>query len=244
MILERVPESEEGRSTLMACALVATSWRGPSQRRLFSSVLIDEYNYKSWMNCVVSSGYKAHLLKFVRSLTHWRDPNPKTKYPMENLPQDSGEYLSALPNIRTLKLYHIRIERISEEGFRTCFSAFRETLTALSLGTFDTSFSAFVTLVDYFPNITSLELGSIVLEPDEEPAPVLSRPLRGKVHVWGAHASRLEFLGRFVKLELEYDELVLDSFSHLMETAFLERALQISASTVKFLRLAVGLERE
>jgi len=163
---------------------------------------------------------------------------------MQNLPRDSREYLSALPNIHTLKLYHIRIEHIGEEEFRTCFSVFRETLTDFSLGTIITSFNAFVTLVNYFPNITSIQLGSLVLKPDEGPVPTLSRPLRGKVHIWGAHAGCLELLDRFVKLNLEYEELVLDTFSSHMDTAFLESALQMSTRSVRFLRLTVKVERE
>ena len=60
----------------------------------------------------------------------------------------------------------------------------------------------------------------------------------------GGHANRLEFLSQLVKLELEYEELVLDTFSRFMETAFLEGALHISTGTVKILRLVVELGRE
>ena len=192
------------------------------------------------MEGVVRSGSKALLLKFVRSLTHSR--NKTTTYRMRDLPRDSGEDLSALPNIHTLKLYHIRVEHIGGEGFCTCFSAFGETLSTLSLGPFATSFSTFVTLVDCFPNITSLELGKVILKPDEGPVPVLSRSLRGKVHIWGAQVGRSEFVDRFAKLCLEYEELVLDSFYYSMGSTFLEDALQISTNTVKYLMLAV--ERE
>ena len=71
------------------------------------------------------------------------------------------------------------------------FSAFRDTLTYPSLETFTASFSAFVTLVDYFPNITTLRLRSFELEPDGGPVPSLSRPLRGKLYVREVRASRL-----------------------------------------------------
>jgi len=112
------------------------------------------------MNGVVLSGSKIHLLGYVRSLRQYpRTPSTKNNYAMQNLSEDSGEYLSALHNIRSLELANITIEHIGEGGFRTCFSAFRETLTSLLLMAFVTSFGTFVTLVDYFPNITTLRMG-------------------------------------------------------------------------------------
>lgn len=172
-IFEHIPTNGKGRQTLTACALVATWWVGPSQRRLFSSVSIYERNYKRWMESVVLSGPNAHLLGYARSLWHCHvlDPMADHKYPMRDLPQDSGKYLSTLCNIHSLTLFNARVEHISEDLFHTCFSAFRGTLTYLSLESFATSFSAFVILVDYFPNITTLRFTSFALGPDEGPVP-------------------------------------------------------------------------
>ena len=158
---------------------------------------------------------------------------------MRDLPQDSGEYLSALHKIHSLTLYRIRVEHVSEEGFHTCFSAFRETLAYLSLETFITSFSAFVALVDYFPNIRTLQLRLFELEPDEGPVPTLSRSLRGKVHVEYAQDNSSEFYNRFAKLDQEYEELVINArtLSAPAKAKFLGSTLQISTTTVKFLRL-------
>jgi len=102
---------------------------------------------------------------------------------MRDLPQDSGEYLSALRNIHNLTLFNTKVEHIPKDQFHTCFSTFRGTLTYLSLEVFDTSFSAFVTLVNFFPNLRTLQLRSFALGPDEGPVPSLSRPLRGKLHL-------------------------------------------------------------
>ena len=55
-ILGHVPVDEDWRQTLIACALVATWWTGPSQRCLFRSVEVHESNYDQWMSSVVSSG--------------------------------------------------------------------------------------------------------------------------------------------------------------------------------------------
>ena len=189
------------------------------------------------MNGVVLSGSRAHLLEYVRSLDHNRGRGG-AEYPMQDLSQDSGEYLLALRNLRRLRLCCTRVERISDHQFHTCFSAFRETLTFLSLESITMSFSAFVALVDYFLNITTLELRCPEVEPDEGPVPPLSRPLRGKVLV----RIRLvpdnfpEFLDRFSELDLEYEELEISS-PFAMETKCLESALRIGARTVKFLKL-------
>ena len=161
---------------------------------------------------------------------------------MRDLAQDSGEYLSALRNIHSLVLYNTLVEHISREDFRTCFSAFRETLTYLFLHNFTTSFSAFVTLVDYFPNITTLQLSPFKLEDDEGPVQSLSRPLRGKLRVRECRDSYL-FFNQFSKLDLEYEELIIDS-SYSLTKVFLESAFQISTSTIKCLRLASNLNCE
>ena len=232
-ILEYIPSpGSPGRRTLAACALVATWWVGPSQRRLFYSVALNEENYRRWMLGVIVPTPKLHLLKHTRSLWHARAGlNPKFKHRMRHLPQDSGRYLSTLCNLQDLTMYNTKVERISEEGFRLCFSAFRETLTQFSLEHSATSFGSLVTLVDYFPNIRSLRLLSLILEPDKGSVPTLSRPLRGKIHI--GHVDRFEFYRRFSDLDPEYEELVIDP----LEMMFLESALQISASTVKYLRL-------
>jgi len=242
-ILEHIPTESEGRPTLIACALVATWWAGPSQRRLFSSVLIHSENYEQWMNGVVLSESKTHLLGHVRSLRHYPCTPDAGSYPMRNFPKDSGEYLSALRNIRSLELANIRIEHIGEEGFRTCFSAFRETLTDLTLMVFVTSFSAFVTLVDYFPNITTLRLSMLTMDPEEGPVPSLSRPLRGKISLCYIHPGCVEFFDRLAGLDPEYEELVLDTCLS-MDTKLLESILQLGASAVKYLRLTTQLQRK
>ena len=160
---------------------------------------------------------------------------------MRDLPKDSGKYLSALRSIHSFDFVSLKIEPISTEEFHTCFSAFRKTLTHLSLSCFVTSFSMFVTLVDYFPNITVLQLATLDgVKPDEGPVPPLSRPLRGKIIVRDFHYNRLEFINRLAGLDLEYEELVVSSRFNFMRTKFLQSTLQLSASTVKYLRLTFG----
>ena len=110
--------------------------------------------------------------------------------------QDSKEYLSAMPSLRSLTLHYTGVENAGEDEFRTCFSAFRESLTYLSLETFATLFGAFVTVVDYFPNITILQLCSFELEPDEGPVPSLSHPFGEK------YTSTFKIISRSPRIDL------------------------------------------
>ena len=189
------------------------------------------------MNGAVLSGSKAHLLEHVRSMWHAEVWDTVIEYRMRDLAWDSREYFPALRNLQSLTFFGVRVEHISEEEFRNCFSAFRETLAHLSFYSLAMSFSAFVALVGYFPNITTLELGGFELKPDEGPVPSLSRPLRGKVSLWENIPDCLEFLDRFSKLDLEYEELQLGSFDSSVVTDFVESAFQISPSTIKILRV-------
>jgi len=103
-----------------------------------------------------------------------------------------------------------------------------------------------VTLVDYFPNITTLRLRSFALEPDEGPIPTLARPLRVKVYIEITRANCLEFSDRLAKLDIEYEELVVGSLalSPFGRAKSVESSVQISTCTIEYLRLAAGLERE
>ena len=159
-----------------------------------------------------------------------------------DLVQFPGEHLSALCNIHSLTLHDTSAEHVTKE-FPTCFSAFRETLTYLSLTDFATSFGAFVTLVGCFPNMTTLRVDSLKLEPDEGPVPQLSQPLRGEIRVH-EFPGDLEFFSRLSGLDLEYEKLVIVSTHYHMVTIFLESALQISPNSVKFLRLTAELRCE
>ena len=184
------------------------------------------------MDGVALSGSKPHLLEYIRSLQHYLIPGTETSYWMRNL-----------HNIHSLKLGNATIVHISKEEFHTRYSAFRETLLNLNLQSFVTSFSAFVTLVDYFPNLTTLRLGSFTVKPDEEPVPTLSRPLRGRIHLNCTSRNCAEFFDRLAKLDPGYEELELDSESRV-ETKLVESVLRLCARTVKYLRLTARFERE
>ena len=243
-IFDHLPVNK-GRRTLISCALVASWWTGPSQRRLFSSVSIDNINYQQWMDGVVLSvASRTRLLPYVRSLLHYASPSNLTPgHLMQNLP-NAGEYFPALCNLRSLTLCNTDIEHICNETLHTCFSVFRQTLTELSLKGFTTSFSMLVTVVGYFPNIATLRMSLFMLVPDEKPTPPLPQPLRGKLCICGFYSASLPGLADWLaKLDPEYDELVIESV-FAVDTEALERVLQSSADTIKYLRLMTPLQRK
>ena len=100
-----------------------------------------------------------------------------------------------------------------------------------------------MTLVDYFPNLTALRLDSFDLWSDDRPVQPLSRPLHGRIHLGYAGHCCAEFFGRLAALDMEYEELVVESES-CVETELVESILRLGASTVKYLRLTAELERE
>ena len=192
------------------------------------------------MDSVVSSRSKTNLLGYVHSLVYSLDVNKGTKYPMQNIRQDSEEYLSALHNLHSLSFYNIATKPIDEGGFRACFSGFRETLTKFSLERVASSFSMFVTLVGYFPNINNLRLGSFKLTPDEWLVPSLSRPLRGRLCIHDIGSDGRKFIDRLAGLDLEYSGLVIEA-GDTVRVQVIRSMLQLSASTIRYLRLDAAL---
>ena len=186
------------------------------------------------MNGVVLSASKTRLLRYVRSFTH------SGCKPVRNLLKDCGEFLPALRNIHRLVLLKINIEHLGDEELHAYFSAFRETLTTLVLQFSTTSFSTFVALVNYFPNITSLRVGRLALKLDEGPVPTLSKSFGGKIWVHCSVPSGCELLDRLAMLDLEYDELIVET-SNDVTTDVLESVLRVSAGTVRYLRLTAPL---
>ena len=194
------------------------------------------------MDSVALPNPQSHVLRYVRSFSLGSDG--ETEFSMENLAMNSGGYLAALHNLRSLTLIDISIVPIGEEAFHTCFSAFRESLTELSLEFFSASFSMFVALVGYFPNVTTLRLELFALHPYEGPVPPLSRPLRGELYLRWTNSYWQEFVNRFSKLNLEYDRIVVDFGLLTVGAEALETSLQLNTSGLKCLRLEARLQRE
>jgi hypothetical protein len=213
-VLEYIPLDRGGRKVLIACASVATWWARPSQRRLFSSVSLDDENYLQWMEGVALLILKTHLLRYVRSIL--LGLYGKADYSTQDISRDSGGYLSALHNLRSLALCNVALLSNGQEEIHTCFSAFRETLRIE------------IFTCDYF----------------ESPVPPLSQPLRGEIYIRFTEIYWWKFIDQFTMLNQKYERLVLDFGSILVDAKNLESLLRSSASSVKYLQLEATLRRE
>ena len=171
-------------------------------------------------------------------------PSSEPRLPSDAKSSKRWRYFPALCNLRSLTLCNTNIGHICNQTLHTCFSVLRQTLTELSLVGFTTSFSTLMTLVGYFPNITTLRMSLFMLVPDERPAIPLPQPLRGKLCIWGFYAASLPGLADWLaKLDPECDELVIES-AFAVGTEALERVLRSSAGTIKYLRLMTPLQRK
>jgi len=195
----------DDRESLRTFSLVAKSWASPAQSRLFSSVIITEDNYQSWKDSI--SPTNKELLFHVRSLWYLvllRIPGWNT-HPID----DFFNYLPSFHRLQRLSLCSTSIKSDIPKRLEV-FSAFRQTLSSLTLHTLILTWSTFVAVADYFPHVRDLEVSRPIWGIDYEQAPPLSRPLRGRLSIDMSSSLALQiFADRFSDLEVEYDELLI-----------------------------------
>jgi hypothetical protein len=217
--------SYDGRS-LKACSLVSKSWLESSQRLLFADIFIDVDNCQSWLNTILPTN--ARLLRRVRSLTCFvcSHSPPNLRYRVLAL----REYLPSFCQLRTLIFLGIDIEPTILEHL-DLFSAFQHTLSSLSIREGSITWSAFVSLVGYFPNLRDLKILLMSFEVDSRPAPRPIGPLRGRLSVELREGESTDlFADWFPALRLEYEELeISQDFGH--------RFLTTIAHSLKYLKL-------
>jgi len=95
---------------------------------------------------------------------------------------------------------------ISQEIER--FSAFRHTLTRLSLDRCVVTSSAFTTVINYFPGLNNLDLGRLFYQEDAKPAPPLTHLVIGKLCNTKFSEGGMCFFNRLSKLGLVFDEII------------------------------------
>jgi len=177
-------DDEQDEQSLRNCSLVARSWVGPSRRRLFETVEIREENLQLWLANIPSTNEV--LLQHVRSLTYVID-DIEWSFSAGLKCANSGEiyhpdifqdYLPSFNQLRHLRLSSIRFT--SQQV--NIFSAFRHTLSRLTLDHCIVTVSALVTIINYISSLDRLDIYSVVSpEDNDEPTP-LSRPVP-KLHI-------------------------------------------------------------
>jgi hypothetical protein len=199
-----------------------------SERRLFALLSIRDENYQRWINAIAHSRSKTHLLPPVHPFSDtisWSGKGTKWKN-SQILENTLPLYTISAPFL----LYNI-ISKLTDEGaFYHCFSGPHRTFTQLPFGRVAAAFSTLVTLVGYFPNITTILLASFVWN--------LMRD-RSR-HCIGLFGGRYTFVtltpvpgGTLDGLSMEYKILEVELYS----TVILGSALQPSTNTIKYLTL-------
>ncbi|KAF9645177.1 hypothetical protein BDM02DRAFT_3120599 [Thelephora ganbajun] len=199
-IFSHLPSDD--RRSLENCSLVSKSWLQPSRRHLFARVFVESTTYQSWLDNI--SPTNTGLLHHVRSLTYYRiggDEATDSRCGVYAL----RDYLPSFFQLQRLILCLTNIEPTICDHLEW-FSAFQHTLSSLLLARVSVTWSAFVALVGYFPNLRDLDIFEASFQVDGRPIPPLPRALRGKLSMISRRV--MEFpIDRFVGLKLEYEEL-------------------------------------
>ena len=227
-------DDERGERSLQNCSLVAKSWIGPSRRHLFETVAIQEPGLKSWLDSIPPAN--DGLLRHVRSLSLTLPPGawPADFYPVHRI-DVFQDYFPSFHQLRHLSLsfVHLPSDISQQVGL---FSAFRHTLSRLSLDDCKITISALGTLINCFPYLNRLDLGRIIHEVDDEPASPVSRPLIEQLYVSEVHWDGMHFFDQMSEIGLGFEEVVFIE-RPFVRPELVERVADTVGVSVKCLKL-------
>ena len=225
-----------GRQT--GSTIVAKLFAGreiPSRRRLFKTVEIRDTTFRQWLDTIPPAN--AELLRHVRSLSYIVDNKARGR---SRQPEGRVDVLrDYLPSFHCLHHLSLSSTYIPSDISRQTeiFSAFRQSLSRLSLKCCTVTISALVALINCFPSLDCLDLHYITHEADGEPASRLCRPLIRKLHISSFHDRGLDILNRLSELGLVFEELVIGGWSSQADSHTLSRIVDSLDINVKRLRL-------
>ncbi|KAF9645186.1 hypothetical protein BDM02DRAFT_3189917 [Thelephora ganbajun] len=184
------------RRSLQNCSLVAKPWLQPSRRLLFARIFIGSTTYQSWLNNV--SPTNNGLLRHVRSLA----------YIVEGDGCGFSLLRDYLPSFFRLQRLAFSFTKIGPTIYNHLewFSAFQRTLSSLSLSLVSITWSAFVALVGYFPNLRDLNIFKTLFQVDDPAVPPPPHALRGRLSITSTNGIGFP-VDRLCGLKLEYEEL-------------------------------------
>ena len=216
---------QHDKRALRNCSLVAQSWTYLSQKRLFISINLTPEIHKARQE--FASPTSAEVLQHVRTLTCLR---------IRSFGVLHSDYFRSLHRLQNLALRDI--PRI-ESNTPNLFIAFQDTLSSLVLYHVYLTWSTFVALVDYFPNLRELDFSESTFEPDQFPVSPPSRPPRGKLRLSTLLASDFGTLCQGIAgLEPEYDQLeIIDIFEQTHSNV--QRIIWACKKTLTYLRVDV-----
>ena len=238
-ILSYLPlDDEHGKQSLRNCSLVSSRWINPCRRHLFKTIEIQDTNLQSLLDSVPPAN--DGLFQHVHSLTYIvrvGNISPPLEYPIDTL----RDYLPFLHRLQHLSLSSLLLSpRVSQQV--DLFSAFRHTLSWLSLSHCRVTISAFVALINYFPNLDRLDITHIVRWVDAKPVPPLSRQIIGQLHIFELYRTGFGLFDQLSAAGLAFDEIVFGEHPQVPLLSF-ERTVGAVGANVKHLRLLKPLQR-
>ena len=179
---------------LQNCSLVAKSWTYPSQKLLYTYVLISPIKYKTWQE--IASPTSAELLRQVYSLKCFR---------FNSLYDFHEGYLKSFHHLQRLSLdqvHHVDLDTTS------LFPAFRNSLSSLSLSHVSLTLDAFINLIGHFPKLKELYLNEPRFDSEHLTVPPPSTPPHGALRLFMLSDGSADIpLRALCELKPEYDEL-------------------------------------
>jgi len=201
------------RQSLRNYSLVAKSWTNPSRRHLFKTVEIRETTLRPWLDAI--SPANDELLQHVRSLSYYTSTIAWQggRRPIHRI-DVLQDYLPSFHRLQHLSLSFLNIpSNISRQV--EMFSAFRHTLSRLSITHCNITTSALVTLINCFSNLDRLDLKYLLHEVDCEPPSSLSRPPIRELYISEFHMNDLGILNQLSELGPVFDELIVHGRSRI-----------------------------
>jgi len=214
--------------SLRSCSLVAKSWAHPSRKWIFEDVSISGDTRQRWLDRILPGD--VDLLRNVRSFRYGSKVWVRvTLYTIDFLQQ----YLPSLCRLESLGLSSVSLVP-DTPGQIGLFSAFQHTLSSLTITCCHTTSSALITIVNYFPRLANLNLQALLFAVGGEPAPPLSRPLRGRLAIAECKADYRALFDKLSDPPPELDELV---FRRVDMPTFYDAILGAHGGSVKRLEM-------
>ena len=232
-------DDEHGDWSLRNCSLVAKSWINPSRRYIFETVTIRERTFRSWLANIPPTN--DGLLQHVCSLSlSFQSDNGFYIPPPVRRTDVLRDYFPSFYQLRHLSLSFIHLPSSISQQVDT-FSAFRHTLSRLSLDDCKITTNALGTLLDYFPNLNRLDLSRIRHEVDAELAPPVSCPLVGRLCVSDLYWDNMGFFDQLSGLGLVFEEIIFNDCP-FARPRFIGRVFSTVGVSAKRLRLLEPLQ--
>ena len=217
-----------------SCSHVTRSWTRLCQKRLFKVVNIHPRNLQKWLDNI--SPNNVELLGHVRVLSYaeyWA-------YAMDVIGPAHHTLREYFPSFHQLRHFTLSSPHIpSSPQQLEVFSTFQHSLSEISLASCSATKSAFVTLINYFPNLIRLHLRHINYDKEDEPIPPLSRLHFKKLCVSEWSADSLDLIDELSKLGLDFEEVVISEsvFPGASWSEFAKRIVDAFGANTKYLRL-------